>query len=140
MNTYTFAQISVGMQASFIKKITEEDMQRFLAITEDTNPLHTQKEFAQKQKFPEKVVYGMLTASLLSTLAGVHLPGLNSLILSVSIQFQKPVFVEETVTIEGTVTDKKEFGNIITISFVIKKENQNQEKVSTGTMLIRVLA
>ncbi|MBQ9091319.1 MAG: hypothetical protein IJY52_03500, partial [Anaerotignum sp.] len=47
----------------------------FLAITGDINPLHNDQEFAQKQGHPDKVAFGMLTASFLSTLAGVYLPG-----------------------------------------------------------------
>lgn len=137
MNTYTFDQLSVGMHASFSKKITEEDMNHFLAITQDTNPLHTHKEFAQEQGFPERVVYGMLTASLLSTLAGVYLPGKYSIILSTTVQFQKPVFMHDELQIQGTITEKREFGNLITITVSITRKD---EQVSKGTILVKVLA
>ncbi len=137
MNSFTFNEISVNHTESFSKSITKEDVDLFLTITGDTNPLHTDERFAQEQLFSGKVVYGMLSASLLSTLAGVYLPGKYSLILSVKTDFLKPVFVNDTLLVEGTVAQKKEFGNIIELSVLMT--NQRKEKVLRGTMIIKVL-
>ncbi len=137
MNAYTFDEIPIGHKESFSKNITKEDIYAFLSITGDTNPLHTDESFAQQSGFQEKVVYGMLSASLLSTLAGVYLPGKYSLILSVKTDFLKPVFANDTLLVEGTVAQKKEFGNIIELAVLMT--NQKQEKVLRGTMIIKVL-
>ena len=76
----------------------------------------------------------MQTASFLSTLAGVYLPGENSLIQSVDIQFSKPVFVGDKLTVSGTVKEKDDNFKY----FVLKVEirNQSRIKVLRGKMQI----
>ena len=79
MNAYVFEEIAVGLTEGFEVTVTEEMFDRFLDITGDVNPLHNDAAFAQKKGHPARVAFGMLTASFLSTLAGVYLPGKNSL-------------------------------------------------------------
>ena len=86
----------------------------------------------------DKVVYGMLTASLLSTLAGVYLPGKYSLFHSTRIFFHKPVFVGDTITVSGKVKEKDERYNIIKLKIIM--ENQDDKKVLSGSMQVGVTA
>ena len=80
----------------------------------------------------------MLTASLISTLAGVYLPGKYSLIHSTSIFFHKPVFVGDTITVSGKVKEKDERYNIIKLKIIM--ENQDDKKVLSGSMQVGVTA
>lgn len=75
MNEYTYEQIEIGTKESFEVSVTEEMLESFKKITGDINPLHNDAEYARSMKYEDRVVYGMLTASFLSTLAGVYLPG-----------------------------------------------------------------
>ena len=61
----------VGQHAAFTKTFTEEDMQHFIAITGDVNPLHVDEEFARKTQFGRRVLQGMLTASILLPVLGL---------------------------------------------------------------------
>ncbi|MBQ7782231.1 MAG: MaoC family dehydratase [Lachnospiraceae bacterium] len=137
MNYYGFDEIVEGMEESFTVKVTHEMMEAFLGITGDVNPLHTDVSFAKEKGYDSCVVYGMLTASFLSTLAGVYLPGKNSLIHSVETKFVKPVFEGDVLTVSGKVTEKRELFS----AFVVKVEirNQNNEKVLRGNMQIGVM-
>ena len=103
MNDLSYEEIEVGHKESFTVTVTEEMMDKFLAITGDVNPLHNDEDYARSEGHPGRVVYGMLSASLLSTLAGVYLPGKRSLIHEVKIKFAKPVYIGDTLTVEGTV-------------------------------------
>ena len=64
---YKISDISVGMKESFKRTITAEMMQRFMEITADENPLHVDESYAKSKGFPNRVAYGMLTASFIST-------------------------------------------------------------------------
>ncbi|MBR5361427.1 MAG: dehydratase, partial [Lachnospiraceae bacterium] len=75
MNTYIYEQIEVGHKESFKVTVTEADMDKFREITGDVNPLHRDTEYAKEHGYRDRVFFGMLTASYLSTLAGVYLPG-----------------------------------------------------------------
>lgn len=74
---------------------------------------------------------------VLSTLAGVYLPGENSLIHSVETKFVKPVFVGDTLLVSGEVVEKNEHFPVIKLKVVIT--NQKKEKVLRGSMQIGVL-
>lgn len=137
MNQYGFEEIEVGKTESFEVTITPEMLEQFRSITGDVNPLHTNEEFARKKGYDSCVVYGMLTASFLSTLAGVYLPGERSLIHHVETKFVKPVFVGDTLTIQGKVTEKQELFSVLYLKVTIT--NQKKEKVLRGSMQIGVM-
>ncbi len=136
MNEYRYEEIDIGQRESFSVTVTEEMMSSFCAITGDINPLHNDEDYAVSKGHPGKVVYGMLTASLLSTLAGVYLPGKNSLIHEVKIKFSKPVYIGDTLTVEGIVEEKHDVYSLIILKVLIR--NQNGDKVLKATMQVGV--
>ena len=54
----------IGQHVTFMKTFTEEDMQHFIAITGDVNPLHVDEVFARKTQFGRRVLQGMLTSRI----------------------------------------------------------------------------
>ena len=88
----------VGQHASFTKTFTEADLQRFIEITSDTNPLHVDDAFAASTPFGRRILHGMLTASIFSTMVGMLLPGTGAIYRSQTIRFLLPVYLNETVT------------------------------------------
>ena len=137
MNEYRYTDISIGLMEQFKVKVTPEMMDSFLSITDDINPLHQDKEYATSLGYTDRVVYGMLTASFLSTLAGTFLPGKYSLIHDVSIGFTKPVFVGDELTVTGVVSNMDETFKLIDIKVSII--NQDSIRVVRGTMRVGVL-
>lgn len=137
MNCFTYEELSVGQTAEFSRKISVDMMAKFCEISGDVNPLHNDKDFAQKKGYPSRVVYGMLTASLYSCLAGVHLPGENCLLQSVYTDFLSPVFVGDTLTVTGKVVEKNYSVRQLVIKAVIR--NQDGRKVSRAKIEVGVL-
>ena len=115
MNQYTYDEIKVGQKEHFSVVVTPEDQAAFCKITGDVNPLHQDAEYAAAKGHKGCVVYGMLTASYYSTLAGVYLPGERSLVHSVKSKFLKPVYIGDTLLIEGTVTEKNDTFQMIIV-------------------------
>lgn len=141
MNEYKLDEILVGQRECFSKEITLEMENSFREITGDDNPLHRDDKFAVgvgKGKFKGHAVFGMLTASLYSTFAGMYMPGKYSLIHSFEeLSFLKPVFVGDILTIEGEVIDKDEALRLIRVKLLTK--NQDGKTVSRAKMKILVL-
>lgn len=141
MNEYAMSQISVGMTETFKREITSEMEQAFRMISGDENPLHQSDEFAKEVgngKFHSHVTFGMLTASLYSTMAGMYLPGKYSLIHSLDeVAFLKPVFAGDVLTVTGEVTDKNEALGLIQLKVIIR--NQDNKNVSRAKMKVLVL-
>lgn len=132
MNHYTFDEIAVGHSESFTHTVTDEQMELFCRMTGDVSPIHMDEQVARARGHKDRVVYGMLGASLFSTLAGVWLPGENCLLHSVEAKFVKPVYIGDTLTVTGTVTDKNDTFHTLTIKAVIT--NQDGQKVTRGTI------
>ena len=87
-----------GQHVTLRKTFTEEDVRRFIEITGDVNPLHVDEAFAAGTQFGRRVLHGMLTASILSTMVGMLLPGTGAVYRSQTIAFLRPVHVGDTVT------------------------------------------
>jgi len=87
-----------GQHVSFTKTFTEDDLRRFIEITGDVNPLHVDEAFAAGTPFGRRVLHGMLTASIFSTMVGMLLPGTGAIYRSQTIRFLLPVHLDETVT------------------------------------------
>lgn len=137
MNEYRISEISVGMSESFSTTVTENMMQGFLDITGDENPLHINNDFARERGFEGRVVYGMLTASLISTLGGCYIPGKYCLIQGVEIKFSKPVFIGDTLNVAGEVIKVDYDLKYLEIKVIIR--NQSNEKVLRGVLKAGVM-
>lgn len=129
MNHYTLAEMTPGLSESFTVTVTPQMLDAFKAITGDISPIHMDEDYARARGYAGRVVYGMLGASFFSTLAGVYLPGEHCLLHGVESRFAKPIFVGDTLTVTGTVTDVSELG-VAEIKGVIK--NQHGQTVTRG--------
>jgi acyl dehydratase len=120
-----------GQHASFRKTFTDEDVRRFIEITGDTNPLHVDDEFAARTRFGRRILQGMLTASLFSTMVGMLLPGTGAIYRSQTIRFLLPVHVGDTVTAHFVVRSIDRARHLLEIDAWI--ENDAGEHVIEGT-------
>lgn len=136
MNHYQYDDIIVGMEEKFCVQITEEMLDLFRKITSDNNPLHCDEEYAKAKGKNGRVVYGMLTSSFLSTLAGMYLPGEKSLVQSVDVKFLKPVYIGDILEIKGIVEEKHDVFQRIDLKVIVTRENM--EKVLKGKMKIGI--
>ena len=137
MNEYKFSDIKVGLTESFDTKIDISMMDKFLDISDDTNPLHIDENYAKKQGFANRVVYGLLTSSFYSTLVGVYLPGKYCILQGIDIQFSNPVYIDDMLNISGKVIYINEAYKQIEIKAVIT--NQDNKKVSKATIKVGVM-
>lgn len=132
MNHYRLANLTPGVTESFTVTITEEMMAQFYAITGDNSPIHMDADYAAGRGYPGRVVYGMLGASFLSTLAGVYLPGEHCLLHGVDLKFAKPIFIGDTLTVTGVVDEVNDTFQEITIKASIV--NQDGKKVTRAVI------
>ena len=137
MNSYKFFDINVGLEESFSVRVNSEKLDQFLKISGDINPLHTDAEYSKSKGFSDRVVYGMLTSSFFSTLIGVYLPGKYCILQGVDIQFSKPVYIDDILTITGKVSYINEAYKQLEIKAVII--NQDNKKVSKATIKVGVM-
>ena len=100
-----FEDLSVGMTETLSKTISSDDVVGFAQITGDRNPIHLSEHFAAKTSFGGRIAHGLYTASLISAVLGMRLPGPGAIYVSQTLHFRAPVKIGDTVTVTVTVAE-----------------------------------
>ena len=133
-----FAELRVGQTAQVSKTITEADVVLFAGITGDLNPVHVDQVAAERSPFGGRIAHGMLTASFISTVLGMRLPGPGTIYLSQSLRFLRPVRIGDTVTARVEVAElvpAKRRARLLTVCL-----NQQGETVVEGEAMVMLPA
>ena len=132
-----FDAIQPGDQARLRKYVTAEDVESFAQLSGDRNPLHMDESFAQRTRFRKRVVHGMLLASYVSRLLGMHCPGPGALWTQQSLRWLSPVFIGDHIEITLTVKHKSPAARTLTIE--VRAVNGNGEVVMEGEGAVSLL-
>ncbi len=97
--------LEIGKSATFTKKITESDINAFAEVSGDFNPIHVDEEAAKKSVFGRRIAHGMLSASFISAVLGMYLPGEGTIYLGQNLQFLKPVDIGDEITAKVIVAE-----------------------------------
>ena len=101
---YYLEDLSIGMTAEFSKPVIEDDITLFAQISGDHNPVHMDEAFAKTTLFQTRIAHGLLSASFISRVLGVQLPGPGAIYLKQNLTFLAPVKIGNTVKAVVTIT------------------------------------
>ncbi|MDO8598985.1 MAG: SDR family NAD(P)-dependent oxidoreductase, partial [bacterium] len=132
-----FDAIAVGESRSLTHQITASDIAGFAHMTGDQNPIHWDEEFARRMHFRRPVVYGMLSASFLSTAIGTLMPGPGALWTSQTLDFLQPAYEGDTIHVVVRVKQKSPATRMLVLETAIS--NQDQRVLITGEARVRLL-
>ena len=127
------------------RTITEADVMSFAAWTNDNNQVHTDAEFAKTTRYGQRIVHGMLGASLclgLIARTGVFEGSAVALLGIDQWRFSAPVFIGDTLTctveiLSARPTSKGTYG---IVERALTLRNQHADTVQSGRMDLMVLA
>ncbi|NTV99983.1 MAG: MaoC family dehydratase [Oscillochloris sp.] len=128
--------LQVGQKASIRKTITEADVVLFGCVTGDMNPLHTDDITARESRFGKRIAHGMLAAGLISAVLGMQLPGPGTIYLKQTLNFRRPIYINDTVTTLVEVKMIREDKPIATLSTTIT--NQDGDLVLDGESVVMI--
>jgi 3-hydroxybutyryl-CoA dehydratase len=129
--------LKIGDQFSKSKQITDEIVRRFAELSGDYNPIHLDDEFAANTRFGRRIAHGMISGALISAVLGNEFKERKIVYLSQTMKFVAPVFIDDTVTATGTITNLREDKPIVTLETVCT--NQNGEVVVKGEAMVMIL-
>lgn len=132
-----FAQITEGETARWTHEVTAEDVDGFVGVSGDTNPLHIDDGFARQQGFRGRVVHGMLLAAFLSRVVGTVLPGPGVVWLSQSIRFERAAYVGDQVEVCVSVRHKSPA--LRTLVLETRITNQRDDTLLSGEAKMMML-
>lgn len=103
--TYHIDELKVGMSESLTKTVTERDVELFGEVSGDRNPVHFDEDYAKGTIFKGRIAHGMLSASYISTVLGMQIPGPGTIFMSATTRFRAPVRIGDTVVTTCTVRE-----------------------------------
>jgi 3-hydroxybutyryl-CoA dehydratase len=103
--SYFIDDLKPGMSESFTKTVAERDIQLFGEVSGDVNPVHFDEEYAKTTMFKGRIAHGMLSASYISTVLGMKMPGPGTIFMSLTTRFKAPVRIGDTVVTTCTVRE-----------------------------------
>src|SRR5271154_4819925 len=109
-STYCFEDLVMGMRETHFKTVSNEDVVGFAELSGDRNPIHLSEHFARKTRFGGRIVHGLYTASLISALIGMRLPGPGAVYISQTLNFRGPVKIGDIVDVAVEVIELMEKG------------------------------
>jgi len=126
----------VGERAERTVTITDEHIEAFARLSGDRNPVHFDDGFARRIGFDGHIAHGAVTASLLSAVLGMDLPGPGSVFLEQRVRFLAPVRPGDTITGVLRVTKVRPDKPIVTLAATIS--NQAGTLVADGELVVLV--
>jgi acyl dehydratase len=103
-----FRDVHVGLKlGEFKQHISQEYIDRYAVASLDLNPVHIDPEWASRAKVfghPQTVLHGMATMSLMASVV-TRAWGPLTQISRMKSKFTKPVWVNQTLTLNGGVRD-----------------------------------
>jgi len=118
-------------------KISDELVSDFVKLSNDRNPLHTIDTFAIAKGFKSTVVQGNLQNCFISYFIGECLPSKNVMILSQTINFKKPVYINDILNLRVKIIGV--FESVDLIEFNFNFTNQLDKIISKGIIKIKLI-
>uniref|UniRef100_A0A1S4C7W8 (R)-specific enoyl-CoA hydratase-like n=3 Tax=Nicotiana TaxID=4085 RepID=A0A1S4C7W8_TOBAC len=109
-SSYGFSSLSTSSNllksGSILKQARtffDSDIIEYSKLTHDTNPLHFDAECAKIAGFSDRLVPGMLVASLFPRIIAAHFPG--AVYVSQTLHFKLPVYIGDEIIAEVQADD-----------------------------------
>ncbi len=106
------------------KVVTQEGIERYAEVSGDFNPLHMDEAYAARSPFRGRIAHGALVASFISCVLGNHLPGPGAVFAGMTMRFERPVRIGDTVIARATVTDVDVKARRVKLACVCEVEGQ----------------
>lgn len=128
--------LKIGQSYEMQRRFSEQDIKSFADLSHDTNPIHTDPEFARNSRFGRLIVPGFLTASLFSAIIGTKFPGIGSVYLNQNMIFRNPVFIDQLVKASVSVKELYPEKNRVLLETLCMDEND--VLLIEGTALVKL--
>ncbi len=121
---YAITELEVGQSAEISRLVDEEAVRKFAEVSGDFNPLHMDEEYARRSPFRGRIAHGALIASFISCVLGNHLPGPGAVFAGMTMRFERPVRIGDTVIARATVTEVDVKGRKVKLACVCEVDGQ----------------
>ena len=135
-NDYDINELPVGLETVAFWTVKTCDLNAFINLSGDKNPLHIDEDYAIQNGFDTTVVHGFLICAKISGLIGMVLPGKRCLLVSEELEFPNPVYVNDHVEIRAQIKEKHHDLELVKLKVMVKKGSIT---VARGNITCKIL-
>ena len=133
--------IEQSAHITFTYQVTSEVFDGFQRCSNDFNALHTDADFAKTKGFDQPVMYGNILNAFLSHFVGMLLPTRDVMILSQTILYQNPFFMNDELSFESSIDKYSPTVNVVDYKFKFRREKDGKTVlIANGHIQIKLLA
>ena len=129
-------ELPVGFETIISWTANTDDVNTFINLSGDKNPLHIDEQYALQNGFDATVVHGFLICAKISGLIGMLLPGRRCLLVSEELEFPNPVYVNDRVEIRAQIKEKHYDLKLVRLKIMVKKGSIT---VARGNITCKIL-
>jgi acyl dehydratase len=111
----------LGQTAIEKRTFSQDDFNRFAALSGDDNPIHVDPDFAAHTRFGKTVAHGMLLYGAICGALSAHFPG--AVQVEQELMFPTPTFAGEEITVRLEVLDVQPGARRARIDTLITRSN-----------------
>lgn len=133
MSINTGRDKEVGFKTTMEVQVTDKMVRQFAEMSGDFNPIHLDDDYAKTTRFGRRIAHGMIMGALISRMLNERI-GSGGIYLGQTLKFVNPVYIDDVVTLEMTITAIRKEKGIATIDTIAKKKSG--ETVVKGEAII----
>lgn len=130
----SLADLVIGEKLTLTETITDKDLLLYLGLTNDSNPLYIQHDYAQTTPFEKPIVPTILLNGIINTAVSKHLPGPGSHVCAQNLTYLTPVYHEETIEIHLHV-ESLDF-DTQTVTITVQGFNEQGMAIISGSVTV----
>ncbi len=111
-------------------------VERFAAFSGDNNPIHVDADAARAYGHARPMAHGAILVAAISKLIGTEIPGAGAVWMDQQIEWLRPVFVGDEVTLEVFVSQLSEGTGVLTLETTAV--NQSGLRVMEGRARVKM--
>lgn len=127
-------KISVGEKLKLTEKIEDKDLLLYLGLTNDSNPLYIQHDYASQTDYEKPIVPAVMLTGIVISAISKYLPGPGSHVTEQHLIFPNHVYHYETINFQFEVI-RVELENK-SIIIMVEAENEEGDTVISGTVTV----
>lgn len=127
-------EILVGEKLHLTETIEDKDLLLYLGLTNDSNPLYIQHEYAADTPFKAPIVPTIMLNGIITSAVSKHMPGPGSHILEQQLSFLKPAYHYETIDFTLQVNDVDVVNHVVDVG--VKAFNANRDPIIEGVVKV----
>ncbi|MCU0432773.1 MAG: MaoC family dehydratase [Bacteroidia bacterium] len=119
-------------------RFTQKDVEKFAAVTGDSNPVHLDEAYAATTMFKRPIMHGFLGGSVFSKVFGTLFPGEGTIYLKQSMAFMRPMFVDTDYEVRMTVKEVNREKHRAIVETVIADKNTGDVVINGEATVMNV--